>query len=261
MRRRYDAESGLARLLARCDPGSLFERFTETARQVVVCAQQEARDLGHKFIGTEHELLGLLRVSEGPVADALGSLTITAESAREQVVRIVGSNEGLTGGHMPFTPRAKKVLERALREALSLGHTHIGPEHLLLGLLAQNDGVSNRILVESGADPESIRSRLLPLLPGPDPTTAQPPRGRTMAGRAADAGHAERSVSFRITPTVDAHHFLMVAAARAVADGRTEFTINDLLVTLTRSDETAQLLEELGINEETMREAIKKHRT
>jgi len=159
----HSEELALALVLAGpvgpCHSWDLFERFTEAARQVVVCAQQEARDLKHGHIGTEHELLGLLWVNDGPTADVLGSLGITLEHARDQAVRIVGPGERVAPDQIPFTPRAKKVLELSLREALALGHNHIGPEHLLLGLLTDNGGTANRILDEAGADPESIRSQ------------------------------------------------------------------------------------------------------
>ena len=115
----------------------MFERFTERARQVVVLAQEEARILKHNYIGTEHILLGLLREEEGLAARVLESLDITVERVRAQVVRIVGSGEEVTSGQIPFTPRAKKVLELALREALSLGHNYIGTEHILLGLVRE----------------------------------------------------------------------------------------------------------------------------
>jgi ATP-dependent Clp protease ATP-binding subunit ClpC len=130
----------------------LFERFTERARQVVVLAQEEARTLKHNYIGTEHILLGLLREEEGLAARVLESLDITVERVRSQVVRIVGSGEEVTSGQIPFTPRAKKVLELALREALSLGHNYIGTEHILLGLVRENEGVAARILLDFDAD-------------------------------------------------------------------------------------------------------------
>src|ERR687890_215303 len=126
----------------------MFERFTERARQVVVLAQEEARTLKHNYIGTEHILLGLLREEEGLAARVLESLDITVERVRAQVVRIVGSGEEVTSGQIPFTPRAKKVLELALREALSLGHNYIGTEHILLGLVRENEGVAARILLD-----------------------------------------------------------------------------------------------------------------
>src|ERR671917_373923 len=134
---------------------AVFERFTERARQVVVLAQEEARILKDNYIGTEHILLGLLREEEGLAARVLESLDITVERVRAQVVRIVGSGEEVTSGQIPFTPRAKKVLELALREALSLGHNYIGTEHILLGLVRENEGVASR----PAGSPARARSR------------------------------------------------------------------------------------------------------
>jgi ATP-dependent Clp protease ATP-binding subunit ClpC len=145
----------------------MFERFTERARQVVVLAQEEARTLKHNYIGTEHILLGLLREEEGLAARVLESLDITVERVRAQVVRIVGSGEEVTPGQIPFTPRAKKVLELALREALSLGHNYIGTEHILLGLVRENEGVAARILLDFDADSEKIRNEVIRMLSGP----------------------------------------------------------------------------------------------
>jgi ATP-dependent Clp protease ATP-binding subunit ClpC len=145
----------------------MFERFTERARQVVVLAQEEARTLKHNYIGTEHILLGLLREEEGLAARVLESLDITVERVRGQVVRIVGSGEEVTSGQIPFTPRAKKVLELALREALSLGHNYIGTEHILLGLVRENEGVAARILLDFDADSEKIRNEVIRMLSGP----------------------------------------------------------------------------------------------
>src|SRR5476651_2465535 len=145
----------------------MFERFTERARQVVVLAQEEARTLKHNYIGTEHILLGLLREEEGLAARVLESLDITVERVRGQVVRIVGSGEEVTSGQIPFTPRAKKVLELALREALSLGHNYIGTEHILLGLVRENEGVAARIFLDFAADAEKIRNEIIRMLSGP----------------------------------------------------------------------------------------------
>src|SRR3954454_21430336 len=145
----------------------MFERFTERARQVVVLAQEEARTLKHNYIGTEHILLGLLREEEGLAARVLESLDITTERVRSQVVRIVGSGEEVTSGQIPFTPRAKKVLELALREALSLGHNYIGTEHILLGLVRENEGVAARIRLDSDADSDKIRNEVIRMLSGP----------------------------------------------------------------------------------------------
>jgi ATP-dependent Clp protease ATP-binding subunit ClpA len=147
-------------------PG-LFEKFTERARLVVVLAQEEARALRHNYIGTEHILLGLLREEEGLAARVLQSFEITVERVRAQVVRIVGSGEEVTAGQIPFTPRAKKVLELSLREALSLGHNYIGTEHILLGLGREGEGVAVRILLDCGADAETIRNEMIRMLSDP----------------------------------------------------------------------------------------------
>jgi hypothetical protein len=145
----------------------VFERFTERARQVVVLAQEEARMFKHDYIGTEHILLGLLREEEGLAARVLESLDITVERVRGQVVRIVGSGEEVTSGQIPFTPRAKKVLELALREALSLGHNYIGTEHILLAMARENEGVASNILRDFDADSEKIRSEVIRMVSGP----------------------------------------------------------------------------------------------
>ena len=145
----------------------MFERFTERARQVVVLAQDEARALRHNYIGTEHILLGLLREEEGLAARVLESLDITVEEVRGQVARIVGQGDEVTPGQIPFTPRAKKVLELALKEALSLSHKYIGTEHVLLGLVRENEGVAARILLDFDADAEKIRGEVIRTLSGP----------------------------------------------------------------------------------------------
>src|ERR671912_108846 len=165
----------------------MFERFTERARQVVVLAQEEARTLKHNYIGTEHILLGLLREEEGLAARVLESLDITVERVRAQVVRIVGSGEEVTSGQIPFTPRAKKVLELALREALSLGHNYIGTEHILLGLVRENEGVAARILLDFDADAEKIRNEVIRMLSGPGGRRQGSGQGAS-AGAGAGAG-------------------------------------------------------------------------
>jgi ATP-dependent Clp protease ATP-binding subunit ClpC len=142
----------------------VFERFSERARQVVVMAQEEARALRHNYIGTEHLLLGLLREDSGVAAQVLESLGVTVEEVRAQVAEIVGEGDEVTTGQIPFTPRAKKVLELSLREALSLGHNYIGTEHLLLGLARENDGVAARILLDFGANAETIWHRVTAVL-------------------------------------------------------------------------------------------------
>jgi len=148
----------------------VFERFTERARQVVVLAQDEARALRHGYIGTEHLLLGLVREEQGLAARSLNTLGITEEAARAQVVAIVGQGTGTATGQIPFTRRAKEVLELAPRGALALGHNHIGTEHILLGLARENEGVGARILLDLGADADAVRGAVLPLLSGPSPS-------------------------------------------------------------------------------------------
>jgi ATP-dependent Clp protease ATP-binding subunit ClpC len=145
----------------------VFERFTERGRQVVVRAQDEARLLKHNYIGTEHILLGLLRVEDGIAAQVLTSLGVGTEAVREQVARIVGDGEELTTGQIPFTPRAKKVLELSLREGLSLGSESIDTEHILLGLVRENEGVATRVLLDFGLDDDEIRNATIKRLSTP----------------------------------------------------------------------------------------------
>jgi len=142
----------------------MFERFTDRARRVVVQAQEESRRLNHNYIGTEHLLLGVLREDEG-VAAALAALEVGLDPAREQVAEIVGRGRQAPSGHIPFTPRAKKVLELSLREALRLGHPYIGPEHILLGLITEGQGVAVEVLRVLGAPPERVRAQVLELVP------------------------------------------------------------------------------------------------
>jgi hypothetical protein len=139
----------------------MFERFTDQARRVVVQAQEEARTLGHNYIGTEHILLGLLIEREGLAAQALSTLGISLDTAREQVVEIAGAGTGQMSGHVPFTPRTKKVLELSLREAQRLGHDHIGTEHILLGLVREGDGVGAQILERQGASLDRVQEQVL----------------------------------------------------------------------------------------------------
>ena len=148
----------------------MFERFTERARKVVVLAQEEARHFNHNYIGTEHLLLGLLREDEGVAARALASLNVTLDEVREQVESIVGYGEEGTGAQAPFTPRSKKVLELALREALQLGHNYIGTEHILLGLVRESEGVAARVLSDLGVRPDDVRGELLRMLSGGPPS-------------------------------------------------------------------------------------------
>jgi ATP-dependent Clp protease ATP-binding subunit ClpC len=144
----------------------VFERFTDRARRVVVLAQEEARLLNHNYIGTEHVLLGLIHEGDGVAAKALESLDIMLLSVRREVEKIIGRGGQAPSGHIPFTPRAKKVLELALREAIQLGHNYIGTEHILLGLIREGEGVAAQVLVKLGADLDRVRERVIGLLAG-----------------------------------------------------------------------------------------------
>src|SRR5476651_2410061 len=144
----------------------MFERFTDRARRVVVLAQEEAKMLNHNYIGTEHILLGLIHEGEGVAAKALESLGISLDAVREQVLDNIGQGQQQPTGHIPFTPRAKKVLELSLREALQLGHNYIGTEHILLGLIREGEGVAAQVLVKLGADLNKVRQQVIQLLSG-----------------------------------------------------------------------------------------------
>jgi ATP-dependent Clp protease ATP-binding subunit ClpC len=157
----------------------VFERFTDRARRVVVWAQEEARLLDHNFIGTEHILLGLIREEEGIAARVLQSLGISLEAVRSHVEDAVGRGGSSPSGHIPFTPRAKKVLEMSLREALHLGHNYIGTEHILLGLVREGEGVAAQVLVKMGADLSRVRQEVIAVLRNENPEPmpqAEPPR-------------------------------------------------------------------------------------
>jgi ATP-dependent Clp protease ATP-binding subunit ClpC len=164
----------------------MFERFTDRARRVVVLAQEEARMLNHNYIGTEHILLGLIHEGEGVAAKALESLGISLEAVREQVQEIIGQGQQAPSGHIPFTPRAKKVLELSLREALQLGHNYIGTEHILLGLIREGEGVAAQVLIKLGADLNRVRQQVIQLLSGyqtgQEKTTSGGPQEGTPSG-------------------------------------------------------------------------------
>src|SRR5215472_8554895 len=162
----------------------MFERFTDRARRVVVLSQEWARKLDHDHVGTEHELLGLISEEQGVAAQALTSLGVTLELARHQVEQIADPGQGAPSGHIPFTPRAKKVLEYTLRAALELGHNYVGTEHILLGLIREREGPAFDVLINLGTDLGDVRERVLHLLrqngslrPGwPPPARSRPAR-------------------------------------------------------------------------------------
>jgi ATP-dependent Clp protease ATP-binding subunit ClpC len=142
----------------------MFERFTDGARRVIVLAQEEARELNHSYIGTEHILLGLIHEDTGMAGAALDLLGVTLEGARAGVVSIVSRGPGQPSGHIPFTPRSKKVLELSLREAMDLGHSYIGPEHILLGLIREGEGVATHVLQNLGVRADRVRETVLGLI-------------------------------------------------------------------------------------------------
>ena len=177
----------------------MFERFTDRARRVVVLAQEEARLLNHNYIGTEHILLGLIHEGEGVAAKALESLGISLEAVREQVEEIIGQGGSSPSGHIPFTPRAKKVLELSLREALQLGHNYIGTEHILLGLIREGEGVAAQVLTKLGADLSRVRQQVIQLLSGYSGSGEQEGEGgrkgeRASAGTGGRGGDSSSSM-------------------------------------------------------------------
>ena len=177
----------------------MFERFTDRARRVVVLAQDEARELNHNYIGTEHILLGLISEGDGVAAKALESMGISLDAVRSEVVDIIGRGSQPPSGHVPFTPRAKKVLEYSLREALQLGHKYIGTEHLLLGLIREGEGVAAQVLVKLGADLPRVRQQVIQLLSGfqgdeSDGSPEQRPVGATSGARVQEGNHQSGSL-------------------------------------------------------------------
>ncbi|MGO9904042.1 MAG: Clp protease N-terminal domain-containing protein [Solirubrobacteraceae bacterium] len=223
----------------------MFERFTEAARQVVVKAQEEARGLNHNYIGTEHLLLGLLFEQDRIADRVLLSFGVTSDRVRDQVVKIVGWGEEPTAGQIPFTPRAKKVMELGLRESLSLRHNNIETEHLLLGLLREDDGLAMRILLDFDLKPDEVRKAVIEMAPGPD---RDPPR--TMPSvRRSQSGFGGADLGFAVTPDAHTRRVLMRAAAHALADARTQFTVQDLAVALWGDEDAAAAIAALAASE------------
>ena len=212
----------------------MFERFTETARQSVVLAQEEARLLEHDYIGTEHLLLGVLR-SGASGARALEEMGVGFERVRSEVVNMVGRGEGVKAGQIPFTPRSKRTLEMALRESIALGHNYIGTEHLLLGLLREREGVAARVLDELGIDEDDLRNKIIH-------SVGQPSEGRfitaELAKRAAAIAAAASAQAGRRVDPGD----LVLAFAEVDEVVRTALTrfvsLDDLAVALNDARET-----------------------
>jgi ATP-dependent Clp protease ATP-binding subunit ClpA len=255
----------------------MFERFTDRARRVVVLSQEEARLLGHNYIGTEHILLGLVHEGEGVGARSLEALGVDLAKVRRKVEEIIGEADGQPSGHIPFTPRAKKVLELSLREALQLGHNHIGTEHVLLGLVREGEGVAAQVLVALGADLTTVRSKVYEVLaggaPGAAPLVVELPyaqrarlaaglraAGRVSAGRTRADEMLERSVDrivFRRF-TVSAARVLLLAESEAMRLGHPDVGVAHLLLGLAVEGEGrgARALSAVGVDLGRARSAV-----
>jgi ATP-dependent Clp protease ATP-binding subunit ClpA len=236
----------------------MFERFTNHARHTVVLAQEEARRLQHNYIGTEHVLLGLIGESGGVAARVLGSFGMSVESTRQEVKTIVGTGSGAVSGHIPFTPRAKKILELALREALQLHHNYIGTEHILLGLIRENEGVGVGILRQH-ADPAAIRMAVLDVLPS---LGIEASRGRRWLRRrasaesveAGEAGAQTEQTVLSATPAADA----TLSEAARLAGAQPVGSHHLLLAALADADSAAaRAMAALGVDLDHAREALR----
>jgi ATP-dependent Clp protease ATP-binding subunit ClpA len=223
----------------------MFERLTESAREVVRNAQETARELGHAHVGTEHELLGLLADPGSDASRALNTLGVTADRARERVLQIVTPPDRRPDGPIPFTQRAKEVLVLSLRESLSLGHRSITPGHVLLGLARDHEGVGMQVLLGLGADETAIRAAVLALMPA-----------RVEAGpQIPQASHPEPRI---VSSDPVIRRLVTAAGDRAGSDGRTEFGLRDLLASLVDDEEAARALASLGVDVDAMREEIER---
>jgi ATP-dependent Clp protease ATP-binding subunit ClpC len=198
----------------------MFERFTDRARRVIVLAQEEARLLNHNYVGTEHLLLGLAHEGQGVAATTLESLGIRLEALRSQVqeaIEVIEQDERAPSGHIPFTPRAKKVLELSLREAKQLGHDYIGTEHLLLGLVREGEGVAAQVLVKLGADLSRVRQQVIQLLSGyagPEAAAEMRPVPMTVPEDLREASERLAEVRRQKEAAIDAQDFDRAASLR-----------------------------------------------
>ncbi len=205
---------------------------------MVVEAQGQSRDLRHHYIGTEHLLLALL-FGERPPADVLRGQGVDGLAVRAAVTRIVPPGEDEVTGQIPFTPRAKKVLELSLRESLSSGGGRVMPHHLLLGLLREGEGVALQVLQSLGVDTEALRTAVLESLPPPEETEVES-RTRVVRSRRGAGAAAVMASGFTVDPSPEVRRLLMSAAARALDDGRTEITIADIEAALRRRDDSEE---------------------
>ncbi len=221
----------------RRQPKGMFQRFTDRARRAVHLAQEEARLLRHNYVGTEHLLLGLLYEGEGVAAKALGSLGISLERVRAQVEEIIGRGQTIPSGHIPFTPRAKKVLELSLREALQLGHSYIGTEHILLGLIREGEGPAAQVLARLGADLNPVRQQVIQLLHGyqgdGEPGTAP------AAGRSGKAGRSKRKLLSQLLTRFDSVESRLSALEHRVGTGPDMRDLDQEIAQVRRDKESA----------------------
>ncbi len=216
----------------------MFERFTDRARQVTVLAQEEARMHNHDNIGTEHILLALVQEGHGVAAQTLESLGITQEAVRQQVEEIIGpGQQAPRGGHIPFTPRAKKVLQLSLREAMQLGHAYIGTEHILLGLIREGEGVAAQVLVRLGADRDRVRQQVIHLLEGYQGED-EPGTART-AGRAGQGRRGERKLLSQLLARFDSMESRLSALERRVGTGPDVRELDQEIAQVRRDKESA----------------------
>jgi len=216
----------------------MFERFTDRARRVTVLAQEEARMHNHDYIGTEHVLLALIHEGNGVAAKALRALGIPLEAVRQQVEEIIGRGlQAPRGGHIPFTPRAKKVLQNSLREAMQLGHKYIGTEHILLGLIREGEGVAAQVLVRQGADVNRVRQQVIELLDGyqgdDEPGTAR------AAERGGKAGRGKRKLLSQLLARFDSMESRLSALEHRVGTGPDVRDLDQQIAQVRRDKESA----------------------
>jgi ATP-dependent Clp protease ATP-binding subunit ClpA len=247
----------------------MFERFTDKARRAVVLAQEEARRMEHNYIGTEHVLLGLLSMPDGVAAVALSRFDLDLDAGRDDVLQIIGMGKKASKGHIPFTPRAKKCLELALREALQLGHNYIGTEHILLGLIREGDGVAAQIVKRHAGDLEVARQAVLDIIPPSSGGQGRRWRRRRQFGPEPVRLETEESGDLRTTPAADAsleeaarlagagpvgsHHMLL--AALADPDTAAARALVSLGVDLDRAREVLRNADVTGSSDELPEEA------
>ena len=217
----------------------MFERFTDRARRVMVLAQEEARLLDHNYIGTEHLLLGLIHEGEGVAAQALESLSVSLPAVRQQVEEIIGRGQQTPSGRIPFTPRAKKVLELSRREALAMGHNYVGTEHILLGLLREGDGVAAQVLVLMGADLNRVRQQVICILSGHQDQDKDEPKGGRAARRAGKAARRQHGPLPEILGRVESIDSQLSAIGQRVGAGPDVSDLDQQIAQARRDKEAA----------------------